>query len=122
MSDFDYHNNIFKNKDSLDLLKKVLDSLSFLDDWTTTEFEIPKDTEFIKAFRNRMCSMVILLRPGVCERATRAPLNFQYTGDDFIIIEYDNVVNEVVQAKLVKLSPKLINLVDNNDGFVIIEE
>ena len=119
MSDFDVNNGYTINKD---LLMKVLEALHFLDDWTTTEFEKPKDFAYIKTFRNRTCSMVILLRPGVLERKSKSPLNFKYTGDDFIIIEYDDIVNEVVQVKLVKFVSQLRKLVDSNNGIVIIKE
>lgn len=103
-------------------LQKVLDWLSVIDDITTTKYEMPKDVNFIKTFRKRKSSIVMIMRPSVISNKTGRALKCKYTGDDFIIIEYDKIVNDLVQVIPAALDHQLRTLVDSNNGLLIIED
>lgn len=98
-------------------LVKVLDTLSFLDN----NLNDPISVEYIKAFRKRQKSIVILARPGVLEKEVGKPFSCRYTCDDYVIIEYDDVVSEIVQADSIRSDEQVSALIDNNRGIIIVE-
>lgn len=100
------------------VLQKILDMLSILD------FEMGKsiDANYIGRFRKRNCSTVIIIRPNVFEKKAKVSLKQKYTGEDFILIEYDKFDDEIVQTLAVKLDHQMRTMVDSRDGLLIIED
>ena len=99
------------------VMQDILDKLSVLDCSINSMF----DSNSIKHFRRRNGSVVIAARPGELEKRSGYPFSLKYTCDDYVIIEYDAVVNEVVQARTLRCDDSISNLVDSNGGIVIIE-
>ncbi len=99
------------------IMQEILDKHSVLD----CSVNPILDTNYIKRFRKRYGSVVIIARPGELERRSKRPFNIKYTCDDYVIIEYDAVVNEVVQACASRCDDQVANLVDSNGGLVVIE-
>lgn len=98
-------------------MQKILDSLSFLD----TEINKPLDVNYVKHFRKLQNSIIIMARPGELEKRAGRPFACKYTCDDFVVIEYDTVANNVEKAIAARCDDQLTNMIDSKNGLVIIE-
>ena len=94
------------------LVTTVLEKLSWID--------VAVDKEYMKVFKKRRGSLLIIARPVMLENLFEEPLGFHFTCDDFIILEYDPVTNDIPKTVVSRLAEEETKLVDGNDGLLII--
>lgn len=94
----------------------MLEKLSWLD----ARIDMPVNREYLRSFRKRRGSVLIIARPATLEKMADEPLGFQYTCDDFLIFEYDAAANDVPKIVVSRLAKEESRLVDGNDGLLII--
>ena len=98
------------------LVTTVLEKLS----WMDARIDVAVDKEYLKVFKKRHGSLLIIARPVVLEKLFEEPLGFRFTCDDFIILEYDPVANDIPKTVVSRLAEEETKLVDRNDGLLII--
>ncbi len=101
---------------SSQLLAALLEKLSWLD----AQVDAAVNKEYLKAFKKRRGSMLIIARPAALERLVRGSLCLNFTNDDFIILEYDATANDIPKIVVSRLAEAETKLVDKNDGLLII--
>lgn len=81
----------------------------------------PITFDTIENFRTRMHSIIIISRPGVIANMIKKPFPIQYTCDDILLVEYDEVAHDVPQVVLSKGNEQVLNFVDQKNGIIILE-
>lgn len=77
--------------------------------------------EYVKRFRTCNSSTVLAMRPGILEKALQKAYPIPYNCDDILLIEYDGVTNDILQAVMGACDKQIISLVDQNNGIVIFD-